>query len=166
MQQDRQNPMKPHLSRSQSESKLTYSKRPFYRSSLFSRTLHSTSKNNYLIQQDTIWPFFWKVQVILEWSSLNRVAFVFLFPFQREITALCVSSPAFGDFLSRIKVEAIPVKDTERLFVLLSVVNSYEAIRQPQQAIFHYQQAGKIRWFSMRLSLVLFNPYRWFYVVM
>ncbi len=61
-------------------------------------------------------------------STETVLLFCFLFPL-RGITALCVSSPAFGDFLSHyMKVEAIPVKDSERLFVLLSVVNSYEAI--------------------------------------
>jgi len=52
-QQDRQNPMKPRLSQSRSESKLAY--RLCHRSSLFSCcTLHSTSKNHGLIQQDKI----------------------------------------------------------------------------------------------------------------
>lgn len=70
--------------------------------------------------------------------------FCFLLPL-RGNTALCVSSPASGDFLSHcMEVEAIPVKDTERLFVLLSVVNSYEPFDNLSKPISHISRLGKL----------------------
>lgn len=116
-QQGRQNPMKPHLSQSQSEYTLTNSTQPFYRSSLFSCcTLHSTSKNNYLIQQDKIWPLksFEKFRSFL--SGVHWTVLLFcLYSLSEGLLHFVFLLQPLEILSHYMKVEAIPVKDMERL---------------------------------------------------
>lgn len=62
-------------------------------------------------------------------ESTELCCFSVFYPLSEGLLHFVFLLQPFGEFLSRcIKDEAIPVKDTERLFVLLSVVNSHEAI--------------------------------------
>lgn len=138
----------------------------FYCSSLYLAVvlyiaLHFKESLHYSTGQNLTLEIFCKV--VLEWSPLNCVAFLFLSPF-RGISALCVFSPAFRIFCvikSRLKQYQLK---TEKGFC----PQVWSSHKKPfdNLSIFHYQQYGKKRLHSMRFSLVLFNPYRWFCVVL